>query len=195
MSGLTAETPTAQDPRAFTVPQQTPLSSPFRGTLPQQPPLKEHHASIVIRECTGLIMCRCHAAGMDINDCAASQGPATVSDVDVSPTTHAQESGLQPASSNGSPPRAPPNLPPVALDVRLPPLHTKQAAQLYLLAIGHGSLFAGNPCSVTTPAPVAARTPEQHPYNLYNTGKANVSPFMRCMTAPPASSLLRVDRM
>ena len=36
-----------------------------------------------------------------------------------------------------------PNLPPLAFDVRLPPLHPKLASQLYLLAAGHGSLFAG----------------------------------------------------
>ena len=34
-------------------------------------------------------------------------------------------------------------LPPVALDVRLPPLHPKVAAQLQFMAAGHSSLFAG----------------------------------------------------
>ena len=36
-----------------------------------------------------------------------------------------------------------PNLPPLAYDVRLPPLHPKLASQLHLLAAGHGSAFAG----------------------------------------------------
>ena len=35
------------------------------------------------------------------------------------------------------------HLPPVALDVRLPPLHPKVAAQLQFMTVGHGSLFAG----------------------------------------------------
>ena len=38
-------------------------------------------------------------------------------------------------------------LPPVALDVRLPPLHPKLAAQLQFMTVGHGSLFAGRPLS------------------------------------------------
>lgn len=32
----------------------------------------------------------------------------------------------------------------MALDVRLPPLHPKAAAQLQFMTVGHGSLFAGN---------------------------------------------------
>ncbi|CAL5226967.1 g9852 [Coccomyxa viridis] len=35
------------------------------------------------------------------------------------------------------------HLPPVVLDVRLPPLHPKVAAQLQFMTVGHGSLFAG----------------------------------------------------
>lgn len=41
------------------------------------------------------------------------------------------------------------NLPPVTLDVRLPPLHPKLAAQLQFMTTGHGSLFAGKPCPST----------------------------------------------
>jgi hypothetical protein len=55
--------------------------------------------------------------------------------------------------SNGSPARQPPVLPPLALDIRLPPLHPKQAAQLCLLAVGHGSLFAGMSCRAHQQAP------------------------------------------
>ena len=33
--------------------------------------------------------------------------------------------------------------PPLALDVRMPPLHPKRSANLQALAAGHGSLFAG----------------------------------------------------
>ena len=152
MSGSTADTSPARDPRLFAVPQQTPLTSPFRGMLQQQHVhLKQHHARICVRESKPLITFWCCAAGMDINDSIPSQGPEAGSDMGVSPTTSAQDSGLQPASSNG-----PPNLPPLALDVRLPPLHPKQASQLYLLAIGHGSLFAGKPRSITILAPILA---------------------------------------
>lgn len=42
-------------------------------------------------------------------------------------------------------------LPPVALDVRLPPLHPKLAAQLQFMTVGHGSLFAGRPLSPSCP--------------------------------------------
>ncbi|BDA49078.1 probable type I inositol polyphosphate 5-phosphatase 12 [Coccomyxa sp. Obi] len=80
--------------------------------------------------------------GMDINDSTPFPGPTGGSGGGASPVTPAQD-GLQLASSNGSPPRPPAHLPPLALDVRLPPLHPKQAAQLCLLAVGHGSLFAG----------------------------------------------------
>ena len=33
--------------------------------------------------------------------------------------------------------------PPLALDVRMPPLHPKRSANIQALAAGHGSLFAG----------------------------------------------------
>ena len=51
---------------------------------------------------------------------------------------------LRGAHSNGDTrPSCAQHLPPLAYDIRLPPLHPKQAAQLYMLAAGHGSLFAG----------------------------------------------------
>ncbi|CAL8463974.1 g3509 [Coccomyxa elongata] len=80
--------------------------------------------------------------GMDCINSTPFPGPTAGSGRDVVLITPGQD-GLQQASSNGSPPRPPAHLPPLALDVRLPPLHPKQAAQLCLLAVGHGSLFAG----------------------------------------------------
>jgi hypothetical protein len=44
--------------------------------------------------------------------------------------------------------------PPLALDVRMPPLHPKRSARLQTLAAGHGSLFAGAPRMRTRSAAV-----------------------------------------
>ena len=82
-----------------------------------------------------------------------SQGAAEAAAVSRSGSGQLQAASLSKrsaggAGSNGGAPR----LPPVALDVRLAPLHPKQAAQLYMLAVGHGSLFAGACCHLSRPS-------------------------------------------
>ncbi len=95
---------------------------------------------------------RTHSQGEELDPAAAAPAARPGSALVAEPRALAQQplrgahSNGDAAGGTGAKPGCQQHLPPLAFDVRLPPMHPKAAAQLYLLAAGHGSLFAGTPC-------------------------------------------------